>query len=576
MTATTEGLAKVARLRDAYAIVLHELGYSKQAFRLPEPLGEFSIRNAPCISELPRNEQDKVHQLVRDRQNNPPRNETVANVIRRLDDYAANAESLWNIQPFFYDRAGLFWIWDFNTNAYQIKDEIDVIDALERELAFDGKSLFRKSVYLDALRLVGRRHIPKDLPKSCVQFKDKIVNAKTGEVFDASPSWFAVNPIPWKLTNDGQTPKLDALFTQWVTQKNVVMLKEVMAFSMAQEYFIHRFFVLLGSGRNGKGTFLRILQSYLGVRNCTSSDLDLLLTNRFETAKLYRKLVCLLGETDYSRLRNTSTLKRITGEDLTSFEFKGKTPIDDTNYATIIIASNGIPVTADKSDGFYRRPLIIEFPNNFNESDVLNEIPQAEYAALTGQLLEILKRLYTERKFTNEGTVEDRAREYEKHSNPLPEFLKERCHIGFDKAVRFGQLHAAFVEFCKERKFRLVSKKEFSRWLSDESIESRKARVNGSDVDTFVYGYDLKLSVTNVTNVTHPSSEFKIKEASENKSTSVTSVTNLTTFLRAHPGSSFEELFSAFPNDPVELWLIQLQKKGDVIEPRPGHWQVLE
>lgn len=536
---------------------------------LKDSMNEFEAFNIPAAN-LPQEAKETYLTCLRKRTGGIPFVKQAASVVVDIFNYAANAEKLWQQSPYFYDKAGLFWVWEPATFSYVQSDEVDLVNAIDMSMGNIGKGLSNKYQYVEALRHIGRRHIPKELQRTAVQFQNTVVDIKTGERFQATSAYFTTNPIPWPLVEGQQTPVIDKLFNQWVGHEKSVSLKEILAFCMSQEYFCHRFFVFLGSGRNGKGTFLRLLNKFIGDNNCTSSDLDLLLKNRFETSKLYRKSACLLGETDYGRLSNTSMLKRLTGQDKISFEHKGKQPIDGENYAKIIIASNGLPATADKSDGFYRRPLIIEFPHNFEESDVLSTIPENEYAALTGQLLTILCRLYKERKFTGEGTIEERAKAYEKHSNPLPEFIAERCEKGYDKCVRFGLLYLSFIDYCKLRKFRLVPRKEFGVWLADENIEYRKCSKNG-EFDTWIEGYALK--TTQTTQTTHLSLALIEKKVSESTVVSVVSVGD---WLKEQPAPvPFETLFEKFPNVPVETELLRLKNRNEIFEPRPGHWAVI-
>jgi putative DNA primase/helicase len=118
---------------------------------------------------------------------------------------------------------------------------------------------------------------------------------------------------------------------------------------------------------NGKSCFLNLLKKFVGIDNITSTELDTLLTSRFEITKLHKKLVCTMGETDFSEMTKTSIIKRLTGGDLIGFEYKNKTPFDDNNYAKILIATNNLPATNDKSIGFYRRWLIVDFKNKLKK-----------------------------------------------------------------------------------------------------------------------------------------------------------------------------------------------------------------
>jgi len=81
----------------------------------------------------------------------------------------------------------------------------------------------------------------------------------------------------------------------------------------------------------------------------------------------------------------------LTGGDKIGFEKKNKDPFDDYNYAKMIIASNSLPISQDTSDGFYRRWLIVDFPNEFEEGiDILGTIPEQEYNNLALKITKIV------------------------------------------------------------------------------------------------------------------------------------------------------------------------------------------
>ena len=112
------------------------------------------------------------------------------------------------------------------------------------------------------------------------------------------------------MTLTGKT--LDDLSVGRVGKDYVDTLYEIMAYCCYSWYPIQLLFCFVGTGRNGKSQFLKILEKFVGGTNTTTTELDLLMSNRFETFKLYKKLVALMGETDYTILNKSSMLKKIT------------------------------------------------------------------------------------------------------------------------------------------------------------------------------------------------------------------------------------------------------------------------
>ena len=240
---------------------------------------------------------------------------------------------------------------------------------------------------------------------------------------------------------------------------------------------------------NGKSCYLNLMKKFIGVENCCSTELDLLIRNRFEKVRLHKKLICQMGETNFNEISQTSLLKKLTGGDLIGFEYKNKDLFDEMNYAKILIATNNLPTTTDKTKGYYRRWMIIDFPNEFSESvDILETIPEEEYEALAVKCCFILKDLLKKRSFTNEGTVEDRMERYEAKSNFLEGFVKN-----FTKEDRAGcitkrDFYKKFNSWCVENRHRqmneisvgiamkkmgITSNKRFFDWAKTENQSGR-------------------------------------------------------------------------------------------------------
>lgn len=398
-----------------------------------------------------------------------------------INNYVRNVELFYEQQPFFYDDAGLFWFW--KDNKYEPVDDVDVMNHLDDTLGFMGQTVNSKlkSHYMEAFKRVGRKHIPKEAPSKWVQFKNIAYSITSNTTYEVQPNYFFTNPIPWKIGEKEDTPNMDRLFEEWVGKKYVQTLYELIAYCCYRDYPIQLLFCLVGSGRNGKGCFLKILDKFLGGdKNVTSTSLDLISGNnksRFESFRLYKKLVALMGETNFGLLTNTSLLKQLTGGDKIGFEKKGKDPFTGYNYAKIIIASNSLPTTQDTSDGFFRRWLIIEFPNEFPEGkDITRTIPEEEYNALAKKVVNILPKLLERGSFTNQGEIEERKMKYIYSSNPLPLFLRTCCILNDDgnTFISSAELYTAYIYYLKKHKKRRVKQKEFKSALEDEGYWSDK------------------------------------------------------------------------------------------------------
>jgi P4 family phage/plasmid primase-like protien len=425
---------------------------------------------------------------------------TVKSSELTINSYVDNVENFYNLQPFFYDKNGLFWLWDIENTKYLITDEVDIMDLIDKELKLNGQTVSGKikMCYIDAFKRVGRRHIPKDPKKTWVQYKDVIVDAESLSQFPATPEYLITNPIPWEIGESDECPIIDKLFTQWVGEQEKVSLYEILAYCTLIDYPIHRAFVMLGSGSNGKGSFQTFLTKFIGKDNVTSTELDYLTgDHRFEAAKLFKKNVCLMGETNCGTMSKTSMIKKLTGQDMIGYEIKNKNPFNDYNYAKLIINSNSMPTTEDTTDGFFRRWFILNFPNTFKDGkDITKNIIDQEFKNLAKKSIKVLHDLLERGDFTRDGTVEERKKKYIEASNPFSIFMEKHCdNTNPNSMISYNSLYKTYSIYLTENKHRVVSSKEFKNVLSLTGLEIEKTtrNINGNIISgLIIFGLDLK------------------------------------------------------------------------------------
>jgi len=391
-------------------------------------------------------------------------------------DWVSEGKKFIKETPVFYDNARLWWMWDEKAFCWKELDHVDILNKYRKfDFNLDIAKENNKKCVLNALQLVGRENIPKPAKVKYIQFKDKVFNIKDHKIHKVENRFFFTNPIPWEIAATDETPVMDKLFKEWVGKDYVQTLYEIIAYCCLRDYPIQVLFCFLGHGRNGKSQFQKVLSKFLGLENMCSTELDQLSNSRFESFKLFKKLACSMGETNFGVLNNTSLLKKLTGGDLISYEKKNKDPFDEYNYAKIIINSNSLPSSEDSSEGYYRRWNIVEFPNQFKEGkDIFKTIPDSEYSALARKVCKILPKLLENGEFTNQGSIEERKQKYIEASNPLTLFLDTYCQRDGEGYVRYGVLYKAFVQFLSKKKKRIVSRKEFNNVLNLEGFEIRR------------------------------------------------------------------------------------------------------
>lgn len=413
---------------------------------------------------------------------------------QEFKDTLAMAEDMQKKVPIIYDETGTFWVW-VTGQGYKAVDETDIAIALK-----DGQGLRSitnakvKQGALEAIRMTGRERHRRTKPAkpTWVHFRNGIYDLATGEMFDATPDHFITTPIPHNLGTTPECPMIDNLLEQWIGPELKVQLYEILAYCLIDSYPIHRIFCLIGTGRNGKGQYMKLITRFVGKENVTSTEMERLVDSRFETAKLHTKKACFIAETNFSAISKTSRLKQLSGGDLVTGENKNKKPFDFVNTSKIIIATNSLPVTHDRTDGYYSRWMVIEFLNQFAEGkDLIDPIPESEFEGLARKCIDVLKELLQRGQFTLEGTIKDRERRYEEKSNPVAAFIKQKCLTGGDVWSPLGDLYDAYDVFQRENGYRVITNSQFSILLQELGFDKEKGRMEDYNG---VYFWGLKLA----------------------------------------------------------------------------------
>ena len=242
-------------------------------------------------------------------------------------DFIRVAKKFIHTQPLFYDASKIWWIWNFKTSSWKKVDETDIMNRIDKYTNVPTAKATMKNELLEALKRVGRNNKPKNMKPTWIQFKHKIIDIENEKIFDADPKYFVTNPIPFDLGESDETPIMDKIFEEWVGKDYVHTLYEIISYCLIPSYPLHRMFCLIGEGMNGKSKYLELISRFVGTQNITTTELDTLLDSRFEIGRLHKKLVCLVGETNFNEMKKTSILKKLTGGDLIGFEYKGKRSI---------------------------------------------------------------------------------------------------------------------------------------------------------------------------------------------------------------------------------------------------------
>jgi P4 family phage/plasmid primase-like protien len=406
--------------REGYLARLMEKPFSKPADRRPQPkpakvtnLNDY--REAPAAGATP--EPDEV-----------PLAQPGAEYFDRVDGLLAVKllRAVDEMGPTATDDTGQ--LYRFRDGHWQLGGDREVRGRVWRLLG-DRYRPSHYGVVLDGLTAREPLISEERFDPNVLNLPNGLLEWRTGQLYAHSPEHpsTARIPVPWN--PEAHCPATLAWLAQVLGPDSIEFAEEVVGLCLYDGAPVHKAIALYGAGRNGKGTFLRLVTALLGADNVSTVTPQRLDENRFASSSLYGKLANLAGDVDPKTFQVTETFKQVTGGDRITAERKNQHAFEFTNRATMIASFNRLPKTADTTEGFFSRWLVVPFTGDFRgaNADPAVEIALHAPEELQGLLVRAtagLRRLEARRwVFDPPKAVLEATQDYRDSADPVRMFL---------------------------------------------------------------------------------------------------------------------------------------------------------
>ncbi|WP_200346324.1 phage/plasmid primase, P4 family [Halochromatium glycolicum] len=207
-------------------------------------------------------------------------------------------------------------------------------------------------------------------PEGVVPFRNGLLDLATGELYAPTPS----HALDWCLPHDYDPKATCPSIHAWLLRatdhdgETVELLRAWLA-ALVRGIPLQKFLVLIGRGGTGKGTFQRLAAALVGDANVAISTLRDLEGNRFETAKLYGKRLCMINEAGRHG-GALNMLKSMTGGDALPLERKHQQQTGTFVFDGLtLLATNEDVQSTDATSGLERRRVTVRFPTTATEAE---------------------------------------------------------------------------------------------------------------------------------------------------------------------------------------------------------------
>ena len=174
---------------------------------------------------------------------------------------------------------------------------------------------------------------------------------------------------------------------------------------------------------------------------------------------------------------DAAILKKLTGKQPVRIQRKNQRAYDTKLYAKLFFSANKIPGSADDSDAYYKRNIILSFPNQFEEGknadpDLIAKLTTEEELSGIFNILMVALRnvLKNKRIFVNEKTIQERRIKYELASKPIECFKQDAIaeeSTEYDRTLK-ETLYHAYEIFARENKLVIISKESLGKILKNK------------------------------------------------------------------------------------------------------------
>ena len=296
-------------------------------------------------------------------------------------------------------------------------------------------------------RLTGQdRVLPERATAPLLNCRNTMVDLRDGETMPHNPDYFSSVQVQVDYDESATCPTYEEWLRRSVRREGmteadvtrvIAGLEEIAGSMLDPTRTPSKALFLFGPSRSGKSTFLRLLKAVAGAQNTSAVTLHDLANNGFAAANLYGRMLNVAADLSNAHVKDLSSFKMLTGEDVVYGNRKYGRDFEFTNQALIAFSANELPTVSEASRAYTERMWPVEFPNSFAGAE-----DKTMDARLLAELPGILVRwVKAYQRWLKRGTFDKidagTRRDFEAKSDRVAQFFQDMCTL---TEASFGQV----------------------------------------------------------------------------------------------------------------------------------------
>ncbi|MFH1663876.1 MAG: phage/plasmid primase, P4 family [archaeon] len=292
--------------------------------------------------------------------------------------------------------------------------------------------------------------------KNLFNLKNCLFDFESFTVQPHDPEYFIISQLPVEYDAEASCPKIIKFIEEVVGESNVPLIQEIIGYCLLRDYPIQKAIIFYGDESAGKSTLLKLIGSFLGQENISGVSLHELHKDRFSKVDFYGKLANIFADLSKEAVSDSTDFKMLTGGDLMTGQRKFGQRFTFHNYAKLIFSANKLPESSDKSGAFFRRWILVYFPNKFQGTkekvDLIKELTSPEeLSGLFNWAAQGLKRLLDQGGFSDSKTTEEIKEEYLGETSSIFNFKEDCVRENINTYEIKEKVYEEYVLYCNER-----------------------------------------------------------------------------------------------------------------------------
>ncbi len=296
---------------------------------------------------------------------------------------------------------------------------------------------------------------------------------------------FITKLAPINYDPDATCPAWEAFLSQIMdgNAELVTFLQKAVGYSLTGITTEQCFFMLYGSGSNGKSTLLHIILLLLAEYAKTTRTETLLARRQDhipnDIARLHGARLVAAVESDMERRLAEALIKQLTGGDVISARFLKREFFEFRPQFKVWMAVNHKPIVKGVDHAIWRRIRLLPFTKTIPDDAQDKNLADKLEAELPGVLAWAVRgcRLWVQEGLAPPRAVLAATQGYREEMDVLGDFIRELCIESPKVTEAVSELFKEYTAWCDESEERKVSKKAFGTALKERGFAA--CRVKG-------------------------------------------------------------------------------------------------